>query len=513
MIGETPSWSLGTSMPCQWMSVPMGSSLVISTSTSSPTSRSMRGPGTIPLYAHAWTISPGRTSQSMTDAVSSKRLVPSAWTSGASGWLPSPSVSAGNAMIDSIIAWSCCCALGGGGRVIGVPGRRRAGAHRRSAATDRQLGRHAGFGVSGDRAVDLVRAGLQLADVELGARAGIEIVGDQVLSSHREVVDHRPVVADRQRAGRGDLRGGQVDGELGQVGFDRLPGHGAGVVIGGAQSQTDADDARQGGEHGERQDEDGPGVAADPIALEVLLEGIESRVIIGHGVGHGSILGSHAASRGRPTVAAVRDVGPFDGSKLRRVELRHALERSVTADNRRDCGRRSITSAGQVSVDDAPTGNERRLDPHERLARAVHERVQVCCLDPRRHVRIGDDFGPTDGEDAPSAAVRQLIVVDLEGDHSTLGCRRHLRTWRRPEHNGSIDHPVVHGEDRRKRAKADSDPADLSSSQELPRRVLAQELESPINNHVTQFACEYRPAVGPDGPTKRDEGPRCRRPR
>ena len=71
VIGETPSWSLGTSMPCQWMSVPIGSSLVSSTCTRSPTSTSMRGPGTMPLYAHAWTTSPGRTSQSMTLAVSS----------------------------------------------------------------------------------------------------------------------------------------------------------------------------------------------------------------------------------------------------------------------------------------------------------------------------------------------------------------------------------------------------------------------------------------------------------
>ena len=129
------------------------------------------------------------------------------------------------------------CALSGGGRVIAVPGRRRGAAGTPPAATDDELGRHAGFGVSGDRAVDLVRAGLQFADVELGARAGIEVVGDQVLSSHREVVDHRPVVADRQGAGRGDLRGRQVDGELRQVGLHRLAGHAAFVVIGGARTR------------------------------------------------------------------------------------------------------------------------------------------------------------------------------------------------------------------------------------------------------------------------------------
>ena len=109
------------------------------------------------------------------------------------------------------------------------------------------------------------------------------------------------------------------------------------------------------------------------------------------------------------------------------------------------------------------------------------------------YVWIGDDLGPTDGEHAPSGAVCQLIVVDLEGDYSTLGRRGHLRTRRRPEHNRTIDQPVVHGEDRRKRADADSDPADLSSSQESPRRLLAQELEAVVNDHVTQFACDTRP--------------------
>ena len=66
----------------------------------------MRGPGTWPLYAHAWTTLPGATSQSTIDAVSSKCLVPSGMIVGSSGWLPRPSVSAGKARIDSIIAWS-----------------------------------------------------------------------------------------------------------------------------------------------------------------------------------------------------------------------------------------------------------------------------------------------------------------------------------------------------------------------------------------------------------------------
>jgi hypothetical protein len=146
--------------------------------------------------------------------------------------------------------------------------------------------------VSGDRAVELVGAGLQLADVELGARAGIEVLGDQVLAPHGEVVDHRPVVANGQDARRGDLRGRHVDRELRQVGLHGLPGRRALVVIGGAEGEPDADDARQGGKNAEGQDEEGPRVAADPKALEIVLEGVEARVIIGHGVGHVVILWS-----------------------------------------------------------------------------------------------------------------------------------------------------------------------------------------------------------------------------
>ena len=47
------------------------------------------------------------------DAVSSNRLVPSASTVGASGWFPVPSVSAGKARIDSVIAWSMAAPCSG----------------------------------------------------------------------------------------------------------------------------------------------------------------------------------------------------------------------------------------------------------------------------------------------------------------------------------------------------------------------------------------------------------------
>ena len=78
----------------------------MTTSTRSPTFRSIHGPGTIPLYVQASTIRPGSTSHGSIEAVSSKRLVPSGRISGSSTWLPMPSVSAGKARIESTIAWS-----------------------------------------------------------------------------------------------------------------------------------------------------------------------------------------------------------------------------------------------------------------------------------------------------------------------------------------------------------------------------------------------------------------------
>jgi hypothetical protein len=58
------------------------------------------------LYAQAFTILPGETSQSTIDEVSANSLVPSASTLGCSGWFPLPIVLAGNNLIDATIAAS-----------------------------------------------------------------------------------------------------------------------------------------------------------------------------------------------------------------------------------------------------------------------------------------------------------------------------------------------------------------------------------------------------------------------
>src|SRR5690242_13231821 len=88
----TPSIAFGTSMPCQWMTVDCGNLLFNTIRTLSPTSTLIHGPGTWLLYAHAFTVLPGDTSQSMTEAVRSNSFVPSGSTFAASGWLPAPLV-------------------------------------------------------------------------------------------------------------------------------------------------------------------------------------------------------------------------------------------------------------------------------------------------------------------------------------------------------------------------------------------------------------------------------------
>src|SRR5262245_17980783 len=72
--GGTPSIEFGTRIPCQWITVPTGSSLWSTTRTLSPTSTWISGAGTVPLYVHAWTILPGSTSQSTILAVTSNCL-------------------------------------------------------------------------------------------------------------------------------------------------------------------------------------------------------------------------------------------------------------------------------------------------------------------------------------------------------------------------------------------------------------------------------------------------------
>jgi hypothetical protein len=186
--------------------------------------------------------------------------------------------------------------LGGRRLVTAVVGRPAGGG---PLAPHDEGGRHAGLGVAGDRAVDLVGAGVESAEVELLALAGGEVGGDQIAAADGEVVHHRAVVANGQHARGVDLGDGQVDGVLREAGVDGLaPGRGttAAVVVGGPQGEADADDAGEGGEDGESEHQDRPRVPAHPVLPQVLLEGFEASLVVvwrsafGQRRGHGPIL-------------------------------------------------------------------------------------------------------------------------------------------------------------------------------------------------------------------------------
>ncbi len=145
----------------------------------------------------------------------------------------------------------------------------------------------------GNRAVQLVRAGLELAEVQLRGLPGGDVRRDEVGPADRQVVHHRPVVAHREHAAGVDGRDREVDGELGQVGLDRFAG--GAVVVSGAQGEPDADDRGDHGEHREPEDEQGPTVAAQAVALELTLEVVEARWIVDrfrHGVRFSGVVGT-----------------------------------------------------------------------------------------------------------------------------------------------------------------------------------------------------------------------------
>jgi hypothetical protein len=105
--GATPSIALGRTTPWKWTPVPIGSLLVTFTRTVSPPSTSITGPGTIPLYVQASTNRPGSTSP-LDDLGGEVEHLGAILGDGglSSGWLPTPSVSAGKRPIDSCMAAS-----------------------------------------------------------------------------------------------------------------------------------------------------------------------------------------------------------------------------------------------------------------------------------------------------------------------------------------------------------------------------------------------------------------------
>ena len=177
-------------------------------------------------------------------------------------------------------------ALGGGRGVVAVVSRRRVADGRRTGvvATDGELRRHPRLGVARDRAVHLVGAGFEPADVEVGGLAGGHVGGSEIGVPHGEVVDHGAVVANRDRPAGGHVRCGQVDGEFGEVGFQALAGNGRLTVR--AHREADGHDAGERSERTEGQDQQGPAVSADAVVLDAAFEDIEPRVIVDQVVWH-----------------------------------------------------------------------------------------------------------------------------------------------------------------------------------------------------------------------------------
>ena len=122
-------------------------------------------------------------------------------------------------MTDSIIAASWiapCSGVMASWPACAPRGRGRGG---RAVADDERRG-HAGADVAGDRADQLVRARLEVADVQRRRRAGFDRPGREVRLPDSEVVGRRAAVVDGDRSAGADLRGRQLDRELGEMGID-----------------------------------------------------------------------------------------------------------------------------------------------------------------------------------------------------------------------------------------------------------------------------------------------------
>src|SRR3954471_9668271 len=152
----TPSWSFGSTMPCQWTAVANGRWLSTTIRTRSPSFTRSTGPGTTPLNAYACLVTPGATSivvgamsrwKTFTPAssvkgartVPSPRSVPALFASSGAGPPEGPPVPGGcaapgssgtscggGAVVDVVVGGAVVVVVGacfGGGVVApGVPG-------------------------------------------------------------------------------------------------------------------------------------------------------------------------------------------------------------------------------------------------------------------------------------------------------------------------------------------------------------------------------------------------------
>jgi hypothetical protein len=196
------------------------------------------GSGDLAVVGPPSTNLPGSTSHSITSAVNSKTLVPSALIStGSSGWLPLSSVSAGKASIDSIIAMSICSGVMSSWLWWLVSA---------TSAHD-ELCLHPRLPVTGDRTENRVCPRLQLTDRERGGLPAGDVVGNRT-SFEGEVVDLPTGVGQLERDIPGRDRQGSRDGELGKF---HLGGDGIGPLRGGGAVACSAGGSPYGRHHGQ----------------------------------------------------------------------------------------------------------------------------------------------------------------------------------------------------------------------------------------------------------------------
>jgi hypothetical protein len=153
-------------------------------------------------------------------------------------------------------------------------------------------------------------------------------------------------------------------------------------------------------------------------------------------------------------------------------------------------------------VDDASTGHEDRLDPHDVGPAPVDQRFDSGGEHLAGHGEVVDHLGPADGQHAPSRAIRQLVVVHLERDDRALCGGRHLGARRSPEHDRTVDQPIVDREDRRERTDGHPDASHLGCGQQTASLLLGQQLETLVHDHEPTVQ-DARPAgLGPMVPTR-----------
>jgi hypothetical protein len=93
-----------------------------------------------------------------------------------------------------------------------------------------------------------------------------------------------------------------------------------------------------------------------------------------------------------------------------------------------------------------------------------------------------------------------LVVIHFEGDHGAGGGCGQLGAGRGAEDDRIVDHAVVDGEDRWKRADGHPDAADLAGREQPAGLVLLQQLQAFVGDHDHHVASHGSNRSRADGP-------------